>query len=72
MVDETDDSTLGYILVYVDDVLLIGLPNAVSSFYQWLAEKWECDELAILTKEKSGPVREVNHNNSPTLLWASR
>ena len=51
MVDETDDSTLGYILVYLDDVLLIGLPEVVSSFYQWLAEKWECDQLGILTKE---------------------
>ena len=51
MVDETDGSTLSYILVCVDDVLLIGCPEAVNSFYQWLADKWECDELTILTKE---------------------
>ena len=51
MVDVTDDTTLGYVLVYVDDVLLIGEPNVVGWFYQWLAEKWECDDLTLLSPE---------------------
>ena len=55
MVDVETNETLGYALVYVDDVLMIGCPEAVNSFYQWLAEKWECDDLTVLTT--SNPLR---------------
>ena len=55
MVNIDTNETLGYALVYVDDVLMIGCPEAVNSFYQWLADKWECDDLTVLTG--SNPLR---------------
>ena len=39
----------GYLLVYVDDVLMVGAKQATNAIYEWIAKKWECDELATLT-----------------------
>ena len=44
---------LGYIIVYVDDLLINALPSAMSSFYVWLAAQWECDNLNVLTEDHS-------------------
>ena len=49
------DEVLGYVLVYVDDVLMIGQPPAVDAFYRWLADQWECDGLTYLSRE--APIR---------------
>ena len=49
------DQILGYVLVYVDDVLMIGIPEVMNDFYQLLSERWECDNLTKLTREE--PIR---------------
>ena len=55
MVEVDTGTILGYALVYVDDVLMIGCPEVVKSFCGWLAEKWECDDLTVLSE--SSPLR---------------
>ena len=52
MTSTDSDITYGYLLVYVDDILMIAEAAAVESFYEWVAEKWECDDLTILTHDK--------------------
>ena len=41
----------GYLVVYVDDVLIVGQPEAIQACYKWFAARWECDELATLKPE---------------------
>ena len=51
MTSPDNDVTYGYFLIYVDDILMIADATAVESFYKWVAGKWECDELTLLTEE---------------------
>ena len=44
--EENDEIVYGYLLVYVDDVLMVGAKHAADAIYEWIAKKWECDELA--------------------------
>ncbi|CAE7386892.1 RE1, partial [Symbiodinium sp. KB8] len=46
--EQGDQQPLGYIMVYVDDILINSLPEAMRSFYEWLASRWECDNLDVL------------------------
>ena len=46
--EQGDKQPLGYIMVYVDDILINSLPEAMRSFYDWLASRWECDNLDVL------------------------
>ena len=48
---ENEKEVMGYLLVYVDDVLIIGKQGAIKACYQWFADRWECDELATLCPE---------------------
>ena len=46
---ENEDVTLGYLTVYVDDVLAMGEEPVLNDFYSWIAEKWECDDWTRLS-----------------------
>ena len=48
-------STLGFILVYVDDIFTVGNAKVMSGFHNWLSSKWECDPVALL--EQRQPLR---------------
>ena len=50
-----EEEPMGYAMVYVDDVLMIGEDVAVDAFYQWLGRKWECDGITELTR--NSPLR---------------
>ncbi|OLQ10423.1 Copia protein [Symbiodinium microadriaticum] len=50
-----DQEPLGYIMVYVDDLLVNAQSSAMSSFYEWLAARWECDNLDVL--QPGHPIR---------------
>ncbi|CAE7301732.1 RE1 [Symbiodinium sp. CCMP2592] len=43
-------SELGYLMVYVDDLMIMGTNNVMESFFGWVSEKWECDDLNILSE----------------------
>ena len=47
-------STLGFILVYVDDIFTVGNAKVMGGFH-WLSSKWECDPVALL--EQRQPLR---------------
>ena len=52
ILDPKDEKNVkGYLLVYVDDVLIVGEPQAIQACYRWFADRWECDELATLRPE---------------------
>ncbi|CAE7214179.1 RE1 [Symbiodinium sp. CCMP2456] len=38
----------GYLLVYIDDLLINAEENTMRSFFSWLSAKWEVDELDVL------------------------
>ena len=48
-----DQEPLGYIMIYVDDLLINAQPTAMTSFYEWLAARWECDSLDVLSRGHS-------------------
>ena len=50
-----DQEPLGYIMIYVDDLLINGQSTVMSSFYEWLAARWECDNLDVL--QPGHPIR---------------
>ena len=52
---EDDDLALGYVIVYVDDVLAMGEETALKDFFGWIAEKWECDDWTMLSSKS--PIR---------------
>ncbi|CAE7353790.1 RE2 [Symbiodinium sp. CCMP2592] len=43
-----DQEPLGFVMVYIDDLLVKALPEAMDAFYQWVAARWECDGLDVL------------------------
>ena len=47
--------TLGFILVYVDDIFTVGDAKVIGGFHDWLSSKWECDPVAMLAADK--PIR---------------
>ncbi|OLP98027.1 Retrovirus-related Pol polyprotein from transposon TNT 1-94 [Symbiodinium microadriaticum] len=50
--DDSDEDALGYLLVYIDDLMVVSTDNIMVSFFKWLSNMWECDDLSILTKEQ--------------------
>ena len=49
--DGKESEELGFLLVYIDDLMVVGLEPAMRSFFQWLSNTWECDDLSVLTEE---------------------
>eukprot|EP00439_Symbiodinium_sp_Y106_P027213 s7960_g3.t1 len=49
--DGENDDALGYLLVYVDDLMIMGPEGVMESFFGWLSNKWECDDLSILSEK---------------------
>ena len=52
---EGDQDPLGFVMVYIDDLLVNALPQAMEAFYSWVAARWECDGLDVL--EQGHPIR---------------
>ncbi|CAE7495091.1 RE2 [Symbiodinium sp. CCMP2592] len=50
-----DQEPLGYLMVYIDDLLINALPTVMDTFFGWVASKWECDNLDVL--EVDHPIR---------------
>ena len=49
IINENDPNIIyGYLLVYIDDLLIHADEGAMNSFFQWVASKWECDALNVL------------------------
>ena len=48
-----EDQELGYLLVYVDDLLFVGSEQIVSSSMQAVRSMWQCSEPEYLDGEKS-------------------
>ena len=46
--DGEDDQVYGYVLVYIDDLLIQAEEQLLKDFYQWVADKWEVDPIDIL------------------------
>ena len=46
---------LGYVMVYIDDLLITGPPEILHSFFGWVSARWECDELNVLREDH--PIR---------------
>ncbi|CAE7943851.1 GIP [Symbiodinium sp. KB8] len=53
--DNTSSEVYGYVLVYIDDLLIQAGEPVLRTLYQWVAEKWEVDALDVLTPEH--PIR---------------
>ena len=51
--DGKDTQTYGYVLVYIDDLLIQTGEKNLRAFYQWVADKWEVDALDILDYDHS-------------------
>ena len=62
--DGENDDALGYLLVYVDDLMIMGPEGVMESFFGWLSNKWECDDLSILSKKKN-TYQVPGHGASP-------
>ena len=46
--EENSSAIHGYIVVYIDDLLIYSEEESMHGFFQWLAEKWEVDALEVL------------------------
>ena len=51
--DGKDTQTYGYVLVYIDDLLIQTGEENLRAFYQWVADKWEVDALDVLDYDHS-------------------
>ncbi|CAE7540315.1 RE1 [Symbiodinium sp. CCMP2592] len=51
--DESNQEALGYLLVYVDDLMIMGSESVMGSFFEWVSNKWECDALSVLSEENN-------------------
>ena len=49
--DDPGEDALGYLLVYIDDLMVVSTNNIMNAFFKWLSSMWECDDLSILSKE---------------------
>ena len=43
----------GYLMVYIDDLLIQAQEPVMNSFFQWVAAKWECDAFNVLEYDNS-------------------
>eukprot|EP00439_Symbiodinium_sp_Y106_P005570 s1692_g1.t1 len=53
--DGKDTETYGYVLVYIDDLLIQSDDQNLQGFFQWLSAKWAVDALDIL--QEGHPIR---------------
>ena len=49
-----DSTVLGYVLVYVDDLLILSNSQVSRSLHEWIRERWQCSEL-----EKANPTKAL-------------
>ena len=40
-----DETCVGYVLVYVDDLLILANASIAHGFHSWVKERWECSDL---------------------------
>ncbi|CAE7251196.1 putative transposon protein [Symbiodinium microadriaticum] len=52
---DSPQEALGYIMVYIDDLLIAGPPEILHSFFGWVSARWEVDDLNIL--KENHPIR---------------
>ena len=52
---EDPQDALGYIMVYIDDLLITSPPDILYSFFDWVSNRWEVDDLNVL--EYDHPIR---------------
>ena len=50
--DDPGEEALGYLLVYIDDLMVVSTNNIMTTFFTWLSNMWECDDLSILSEEQ--------------------
>ncbi|CAE7249905.1 GIP [Symbiodinium sp. CCMP2592] len=49
----TDDGvTVGYMIIYVDDLMLLAKPEDASGLFDWIKGRWECTPLQKATTEE--------------------
>ena len=46
--------TIGLMLIYVDDILVLSVPGVITCIYKWLTSEWKCSALEMLA---DGPLR---------------
>ena len=46
--DNSSPEALGYLMVYIDDLLVTGLEQPATSLLKWVEAKWECDPPSFL------------------------
>ena len=49
--DGRKNDDLGYLLVYIDDLMVVGPETVVKTFFHWLSNTWECDDLSLLSED---------------------
>ena len=49
--DSGSAEPLGYLMVYIDDLMIASQSSVMESFFQWISNRWECDALDILTED---------------------
>ena len=53
--DDPDGEPVGFLLVYIDDLLIQAEQSPMETFFKWIASRWECDALNVL--EENNPIR---------------
>ena len=48
---EGEETTVGHINIYVDDILYVGLKPVIEAVQQWLTEEWKASELTWATAD---------------------
>ncbi|CAE7446981.1 RE1 [Symbiodinium sp. CCMP2592] len=46
---------LGYVMVYIDDLMIMAEEGVMHSMFKWVSDQWECDDLDVL--EYDHPIR---------------
>ena len=46
--DNAEKRLYGYVVVYIDDLLIHSQEEAMHGFFNWVAAKWEVDALDVL------------------------
>ena len=46
-------SELGYVLVYVDDLLILATRRIAEAFHGWVRSKWQCSDLEQALPQKA-------------------
>ena len=49
-----DDTVLGFVLVYVDDILILSQAQVSRSLHEWIKARWQCSEL-----ERANPAKPL-------------